>query len=138
MSTNATDATISSNGLSVDQQIEDAVQHLTDEQRETFNAVFPEYATLTWDGGWVNTEVSGVEVDYMSWAADWIEANTGIYWEDGEPWMGEGHFPEDNAEPSPTLADERTNCAGGFLGAACPWTPANTCPIHSTADIEGN
>ena len=110
----ATSNAISSNGFSVDQQINDAVDNLTVEQKEAFNAAFPEYATLTWDGGWINTEVSGVEGDYMSWVADWIEANTNIYWEDGEPWLGEGHFPEDNVwllfdEPDDEEASHEAN-----------------------------
>lgn len=79
---------ISDNHFSLDEQIEDAIAYLTDEQYEAFRREFPEYDEgLIWSGSWVDTERSGVDPEFMSWVADWIESNTNIYWEDGEPWL---------------------------------------------------
>ena len=48
------------------------------------------------------------------------------------------HVATATPEPSLTLTGERTRCAGEFLGSECPWTPADMCPIHSTANTVGN
>ena len=77
---------ISNNHFSLDQQIVDAVDIFSETEREKFNEAFPEWNSLTWSGSWVDTEASGVDVEYTSWVCDWIENNTDIYWEDGEPW----------------------------------------------------
>lgn len=87
---------ISSNHFSVDQQIADAVSSLTDDQRTAFDAEFPEWDTLKWSGSWVDTDASGVDVEYTCWVADWIEANTSIHWEEGEPWMREADDETDD------------------------------------------
>lgn len=78
---------ISSNHFSVDQQLADAVGCLTDEQRAAFDAEFPEWANATWSMSHVDTDAMGLDPEWTSWIIDWIEANTDIYWEDGEPWI---------------------------------------------------
>lgn len=81
---------ISSNHFSHDQQVQDAVSWLKDgEYYLDFHLEFPAFSGLVWRGAWVDTEVSNVDPDYMSWVTDWLEAHTPIYWEDGEPWIFE-------------------------------------------------
>lgn len=81
---------ISSNHYSFDDQVKDAVNNLSGEARDEFNQTFPEYNHLYWSGPWVDTYKSKVDIEFMSWVADWIEINTDIYWEDGEPWLIDG------------------------------------------------
>ena len=90
--------TVSNNHFSVDQQIADAVDALTTKEREEFDKEFPEWRDLKWAGSWVDTEAMGVDSEWSSWVADWIEENTGIYWEDGEPWLREDSDDEDENE----------------------------------------
>lgn len=85
---------LSSNHLSVDDQIDAVVSHLKhapdlSRQYRALRVEFPEYERLVWSGSWVDAEASKVDPEYMSWVADWIERNTPIYWEDGEPWLRE-------------------------------------------------
>jgi len=77
---------LSSGHFSVDTQLADVVRALTDDQRAAFLAVFPEWPNLVWSLSWIDADASGVDVDYPSWAIDWIEENTSIVWEDGEPY----------------------------------------------------
>jgi hypothetical protein len=86
---------VSSNHFSVDQQIADAIDALPDDDRALFNAEFPEWDNLVWSGSWVDTDASGVDVEYTSWVADWLESRTGIFWEEGEPWMREDDDDDD-------------------------------------------
>lgn len=92
---------LSSNHFSVDDQTADVLSYLsnaTDPElralSDSFVREFPEYNGLTWAGSWVDTDASGVDVEYMSWVRDWIENNTPVYWEDGEPWIGESEEDE--------------------------------------------
>lgn len=78
---------VSSNHLSVDLQVKDAVESLGPRQKRGFDAAYPEWHTLVWSGSWVDAEASAVDPEYTSWIIDWIEANTNIMWEDGEPWL---------------------------------------------------
>jgi hypothetical protein len=86
---------LSANHESHDDQIADVVSFLSQyPEYQTlmdaeFLAAFPEYNSLTWFGSWMDAEASGVDPDYMSWVADWIEANTPVRWEDGEPFLPE-------------------------------------------------
>jgi hypothetical protein len=87
---------LSDNHFSVDNQIDSAVTYLTHApelaaEAERFRAEFPEYAHLIWQegGAWISVKASGVDPEFMSWVADWIEANTPIFWEEGEPWLPE-------------------------------------------------
>jgi hypothetical protein len=80
---------ISSNHFSNDMQVQDAVSYLSDEQRERLFSVYPEWDELIWEDSWVHTQKSGVDPEYVSWVQDWIEADTEIYWEEGEPWVNE-------------------------------------------------
>lgn len=80
---------VSSGHFSVDQQVADVVAQLDDETRARFLAAFPEWERLTWGmhGSWVDTDASGVDVEYVMWACDWLEQETPVWWEDGEPWV---------------------------------------------------
>lgn len=96
---------LSSNGFSVDDQMADVVSYLSlsDEygalMEGEFLAAFPEYNSLTWSGSWVDTEASGVDLEYTSWVIDWLEAHTPVYWDEGEPWLAEsGDLSEDQGE----------------------------------------
>lgn len=80
---------ISSNAFSLDLQLADAVARLDPKEHEGFLAAFPEWEGLLWSMSHVDTEASGIDPEYISWAVDWIEAHTDIYWEDGEPWLDE-------------------------------------------------
>lgn len=84
---------VSSNQFATDTQIADALSYLSNSTNPALRALsdrfvgeFPEYNTLKWAGSWVDPGASGVDPDYMMWVADWIEANTPISWEEGEPW----------------------------------------------------
>ena len=93
---------LSSNAFSVDDQIADAISHLSNHpdyaaSMDRFVSEFPEYNTLTWSGSWVDSEASNVDPEYMSWVADWLENNTPVYWEEGEPWMPEATDAEVDA-----------------------------------------
>lgn len=96
---------LSSNHFSHDDQVADVLRKLTHstviEHRLMADACmieFPEYNRLTWSGSWVDTEASGVDPDYMSWVTDWIENNTPVFWEDGEPWLPEDTDTNDDEE----------------------------------------
>lgn len=84
---------ISSGHFSLHDQIADAVSLLSHDEsfvrlmEGDFVKEFPEYNRLEWSGSWVDHEASGVDPDYMSWVCDWIEANTPVFWEDGEPYF---------------------------------------------------
>jgi hypothetical protein len=69
-------------------------------QARQFRDAFPEYAHLVWqDGGaWIDAEASKVDPEFMSWVADWIEANTPIFWEEGEPWLPEPDNEQDDED----------------------------------------
>ena len=87
-------ATISSNHYSVDGQLEDAASWLEHNLPDTFAAflvAFPEWERRTMGelSSWFDTEAMGVDVEWSSWAIDWIEANSPVYWEEGEPWVDE-------------------------------------------------
>jgi hypothetical protein len=105
---------LSNNHSSFDNQVADVVSWLSNqpqyadlmERRFTQND-FPEYNSLVWEGSWVDTEASGVEPDYMSWVAEWLEDKSPVYWEDGEPWI-EVHAPMCTAT---TKTGERHNCS---------------------------
>lgn len=92
---------LSSNHFSVDDQIADVISYLSlsdiyiRTMEDEFTSEFPEYNSLVWSGSWVDTEASGVDADYMSWVADWLEAHTPVMWSDGEPYLIE----EDDDKP---------------------------------------
>lgn len=88
---------LSSGHFSHDIQIADVISYLSlvDEYAATmarFCEEFPEYNGLAWSGSWVDWEASGVDAEFMSWVCDWIESNTPVYWEDGEPWLPSDPF----------------------------------------------
>jgi hypothetical protein len=83
---------LSSGHLSVDEQTDAVVSYLCLSDRWSYQELrkdFPEYsdARIVWSGSWVDTEASRVPEEYMDWLRDWIETNTPVEWEDGEPWL---------------------------------------------------
>lgn len=78
---------LSNNSFSHDTQVQDAMAYLDEQQKEEFLKRFPEWDTLVWSGANVDWHASAIDPDYMSWVTDWLEAETEIYWEDGEPWF---------------------------------------------------
>lgn len=77
---------LSSGHYSVDLQLADAVSALDDDETTRFLAEFPEWKRVEWEGSWIDTAAMGVDVEWSSWAIDWIEANTSVQWDDGEPY----------------------------------------------------
>lgn len=77
---------LSSNHYSVDIQLSDVVGLMPADVRAAFDAEHPEWGSLVWSGSWVDYEASGVDVEYTSWAVDWVESHTNVRWEDGEPY----------------------------------------------------
>ena len=91
---------LSSGHFSHDDQIADVLSYLSGVEAfkatmDRFCEEFPEYNDLVWSGSWVDWEASGVDVEYMLWVCDWIESNTPVYWEDGEPWVSPYAHPLD-------------------------------------------
>lgn len=83
---------LSSGHFSHDDQVADVLSYLSGVEdfkatTDRFCEEFPEYNRLEWSGSWVDCEASNVDAEYMSWVTDWLEANTPVYWEDGEPWL---------------------------------------------------
>jgi len=81
--------TVSSNALSFDTQVSDALNYLRVQWPETYAGIigqFAEYPDLVWSGAWVDTDASGVDPDYMSHLADALEWTGYIMWDDGEPY----------------------------------------------------
>ena len=94
---------LSSNHFSNDQQLADVVsymEHHLPEKHVEFLARYPEwpklgfigtsssldYLPVTRDG--IDYYEGDLDVEATCWMVDWIEANTEVYWEDGEPWIG--------------------------------------------------
>lgn len=86
---------LSSNHFSHDLQVADVIDYLIADELtfKRLNETFPELeAALTNlasdnKSSWVDTGMLGLDPDFMSWVTDWIEENTSVYWEDGEPWV---------------------------------------------------
>jgi hypothetical protein len=108
---------LSSGHFSVDDQIADVVSFLSNDEiyapimEGFFNSRFPEYNSLEWAGAWVDTAASGVDIDYMSWVADWITDNTPVIWENGEPYMLENDDEEEDYD-----TDEYYSGTGEMIG----------------------
>ena len=89
---------LSSGHFSHDQQVADAVSWLEHNAGPVYSAMlreFPEWGRVEWEGSWFDTETMGVDQEWSSWLCDWIENNTPIYWEEGEPWVGREEEGED-------------------------------------------
>lgn len=81
--------TISSNHLSQDQQVSDALDWMRVTHPTAYAAVrrhFPE--TLQWSGSWIDTDAMGVDCEWSSWLCDAIEETGLVLWIDGEPFAG--------------------------------------------------
>lgn len=85
---------LSSNAFSVDDQTADVLSWLSNSDNAThrnlmdrFVSAFPEYNSLIWGGAWVDTEASGVDPEFMSWARDWLEESGLVEWVEGEPYL---------------------------------------------------
>lgn len=84
---------LSSNHNSFDQQVDDALDwlrgNIPEHEYNNLLAKFPEADSRVMDGAWFDTDMMGVDQEWSSWVCDWIEANTPVYWEDGEPFYVE-------------------------------------------------
>lgn len=83
---------LSHNGYSVDLQLADVVSYLEGADPDTYSEflrAFPEWERVIFpeQSAWIDWEAMGVDIEWSSWAVDWIENNTPIYWEEGEPWI---------------------------------------------------
>ena len=78
--------TISSDQFSHDLQIEDVLDWLEPETREAFGQQFPEFDNPVWNCTQLNYAAMGCDSEITQRAANWIEANTPVYWDEGEPW----------------------------------------------------
>lgn len=81
---------LSSNHLSVDQQVADVMNYLDSNHPTVYEKIvveFPEWVNgLSWNGSWFDTATMGVDVEWGSWLTDAIEATGLVIWEEGEPW----------------------------------------------------
>lgn len=84
---------LSSGHFSTDLQLEDAVSFLEHNLPAIFAEfleAFPEWETRTMGDGhssWFDVETMGVDAEWSSWAVDWVENHSPVWWEDGEPWV---------------------------------------------------
>ena len=85
--------TLASNAWGLGLQIECVVNWLEREQPEKYAeliAAFPDLpralATVSGTSSWIDTEACGLDPDFDSWVVDWIEQNTTVIWDEGEPW----------------------------------------------------
>jgi len=79
--------TVSYNGFSHDGQVFDAIAWLKTNRPDEYQVVVDNYEveSVIMDGAWVDTDAMGVDPDWVSWLTDWIEQETCIEWEHGEP-----------------------------------------------------
>jgi hypothetical protein len=85
---------ISSNHFSHDQQVVDVMDYLEHNDGIAYSHLinmFPEYLRVTFGdsptSAWIDTDAMDVDVDFMGWLTDEIEACCNIMWHDGEPYM---------------------------------------------------
>ena len=98
--------TLSSNGFSHDMQVDDVLDYLRGEMSESdykdkliIAGFYDEVERRVLDGAHFDTEAMGVDVEWSSWLADWIENNTDVFWWEGEPFVleeGEQHPDADD------------------------------------------
>lgn len=87
---------LSSGHFSTDTQLEDAVSFLEHNLPAIFAEfleAFPEWERRTMGEGhssWFDVETMGVDIEWSSWAVDWVEEHSPVWWEDGEPWTRPG------------------------------------------------
>ena len=91
---------LSSNHYSVDLQAVDAMNWIEAHEPAAYAAIiaeFPEFESYTIPGllSHFDTEAMGVDDEWGSWLVDAIEAKSSVYWEDGEPWIGESDDEDD-------------------------------------------
>jgi len=88
-------AGLSSGHFSLTDQTNDVVgwlRHQDPDAHAAFCAEFPEWDEFYQAGGY--GEQVGLDPDYGSWAVDWIEGNSTVTWDDGEPY----HYPPQQDE----------------------------------------
>lgn len=81
---------ISDSHWSHDDQVADVMRWLAHNAPNDYSYLveqFPGFHALVWSGAWVDTVASAVDPEYMCWVTDAIEADTPVFWEDGEPWV---------------------------------------------------
>lgn len=93
---------LSSNGFSHDMQVDDVLDYLRGEiPEEDYNNIihkFPEVDKRILDGAYFDTDAMGVDIEWSAWVTDYIEAETDVFWWEGEPFVledGEIHPDSD-------------------------------------------
>ncbi len=88
--------TLSSNGFSFDIQVADALEWLEVVSPPRYGKIvqqFPELKDIQFDGGWIDTNIMGVDTDFMAWVAEALEETGLVLWMEGEPFgEPEGKF----------------------------------------------
>lgn len=78
---------LSSNHFGHEGQLTDALNWLQTNNPVHFKAFveeFPEWEDIQM---YADCTIDELDPEWSMWATDWLEANTVIYWEDGEPWV---------------------------------------------------
>ena len=88
--------TISSNHWSTDMQACDAAAYLRLTHPVEYSALASEFEHVEIPGNscWFNDAYPDLDPEYGSWLIDAIEATGLVWWEDGEPWVGERNEEE--------------------------------------------
>lgn len=83
---------LSSNHFSTDLQLQDVVNYMESVMPDKYAALlklYPELPraldTLEDRSAWIDHEEANIDIEFSSWVIGWIEQNTPVMWEDGEP-----------------------------------------------------
>lgn len=76
---------LSNSSFSLDRQVEDVLNTLEPLDYARCLEAFPEAAHLVFAGASLDTDAMGVDAEWLCWLVDWLEGNTDIFWDDGEP-----------------------------------------------------
>lgn len=88
--------TISSNHWSTDIQVCDAMIWLAGNHPNVYREIAIEFPILSLPDGecWFVDAYPDLDPEYGSWLIEAIEATGLVWWEDGEPWVGERNEEE--------------------------------------------
>lgn len=84
--------TLSSDRYSHDEQLVDVIKWLVANDPGGASLLFLAYPDAAHYGeemtmSSIDTGNLGIDIEEPMWCTDWIEENTMVYWEDGEPWI---------------------------------------------------
>jgi hypothetical protein len=92
---------LSNNHFSHEDQLTDVLNWLQSNQPSTFKAFITEFPEWEYEKGDKELIQEKYDVEWFSWATDWVEAATDVYWEDGEPWLEKKTYVDDRLEVRP-------------------------------------